>query len=918
MNTRNALTTATSAVQGESEAPMARSEPPRNPSTATTMPTPPPPEQPASSFLTSSFSTARDTATAVLNARRAIGVPRLIRMCYGADRKPGNFDGLQPLPRRGSGAPGLPTIPESRDQAAITQNGLPHGVSEPPSFPSAPGRAGMPSMQQRRRPFRDAFRQRLLCMGPRPGKEGGLLGVDREGSSEASTHRVEGAYSALTDEALLEREEDYGYDDEGDFDDARSDFYSQVDRLSNYDPTEIAGILSVSASGYQTPLSDLLQFVLGNFEERRMRFNTIQGKIRTGNGVAEVPADWDRTSEMRALAELLVDTSRACMNEDPNVDCALAYNHHGVKVWKKEFGVGRLLLRAEWVVPVAPKQYCEYASDVRYRKIWDSNCAEVQRLETLGDGIDLCYVATKRVATIFPRDTVNLRIVRPLDPSSPLDCAYSSCSCSIEHPEIGDRPGKVRADLRIASYVANPLPTPFGLWSRICLFNEGDPRGWIPAAVTKLLAVKVVPSSVEKVTKAIMEKHTIAWDGEKASGWAATQLDQAGFVIPPRPKLPIADAQLLLYEQSLSLNASQQQMDEDGPTTPIVTLGKRRTSSFVSADDSPIPTTNHPHTHPFHASLPHTSSPTAAAAASHDFGYGRIPMAKQIGPMTWVAEAPPSPTSPTTGMFEYPASSPLTLPEKGSSSPEASPTAAAAAGRVANLAGLRAAVSAALGAAASMSASASASASSEPQPSTSAVELTPSWRRVRRQQQEPQAAQSPFFPPRPPTPPATPFPAPAPPGGDEAPPAQQPSVQVHLSPSKRGDLPSIPHAASSPNVVVPKQKPKLLPTDGAAAAGGHGHCASSPSSPTLPQGGEGEAWTTATSTTIRSGYQWLVEKVGGLPAGNNSSSSNSNSEAPANGPSLLVFPQAPSPNEPGQQRGGGAADAAAAAEAKAE
>jgi len=257
-------------------------------------------------------------------------------------------------------------------------------------------------------------------------------------------------------------------------------------------------------------LSDVILFTLTNFEERRKAFNAIQVKSLSNH--CSTPDGWNRIAELKTLAKLLVDVSRTCVEEDPNEDCSLVYDKAGLKVWKKEFGLGRLLIRAEFIAPVTPEQYCKYASDVKYRKIWDTNVAEVRNVESLGEGVDICYVATKRVGTIYPRDTVNLRSVGCLDLTNPSNGAYVSCCCSVEHPEISEQRGRVRADLRIGAYLAKPFPTPLGLWTKVYLFNEGDPRGWIPSTVTKMLASKIVPGAVERVVRSMLFHYGIVCD----------------------------------------------------------------------------------------------------------------------------------------------------------------------------------------------------------------------------------------------------------------------------------------------------------------------------------------------------------------------------------------------------------------------
>lgn len=138
---------------------------------------------------------------------------------------------------------------------------------------------------------------------------------------------------------------------------------------------------------------------------------------------------------------------------------------------------------------------------------------------------------------------------------------YSSCSCSIEHPEMPEQPGKVRADVKVACYLAQPLflpkrpinseagsteeqkaistlaveqvektSCPSGhepaksiykydssettLWSRVYMFSEVDPRGWLPSTMSKHLAARVLPNSVERIVTCMLDHYDIPWRNE--------------------------------------------------------------------------------------------------------------------------------------------------------------------------------------------------------------------------------------------------------------------------------------------------------------------------------------------------------------------------------------------------------------------
>lgn len=223
------------------------------------------------------------------------------------------------------------------------------------------------------------------------------------------------------------------------------------------------------------------------------------------------------------LANKLSKLSFECLLSSPNeLVCQQVYNKDGVRVWKKEHKSGRVLLRTEFIVPVAPLDYVEYSTDSNNRRVYDNNTVDLKVVETVSSGLDVMYVATKRIATVYPRDIVNIRFLHgfnikecfkfmnwdELNTSSArmnqenLICC--SCSCSIEHPDAPERQGYVRMDLSIGSYMAVPIKTPFGIWSSISMFNEASPKGWIPSSVTKMIAAKMVPGSVESIVSSML------------------------------------------------------------------------------------------------------------------------------------------------------------------------------------------------------------------------------------------------------------------------------------------------------------------------------------------------------------------------------------------------------------------------------
>ncbi|PFH37202.1 hypothetical protein BESB_036600 [Besnoitia besnoiti] len=273
------------------------------------------------------------------------------------------------------------------------------------------------------------------------------------------------------------------------------------------------------------------------------------GSERQGSGGAD--DDWDRQRELLDLAELLLDAASICMSEEcsekgrtsaseKKTHCMpCVYDKDGLKVWKKEFGVGRLLIRASFMLPVLPQQYASFASDSTLRATWDPHLGGHAVLETLTPHMDICRVLLKRVAAIYPRDIVTLRARRtwrlPRAAHEPPEAelqegkedtrlVYASCSCSIDHPDAPEHSSHVRMDIRLSAYVASPVVTPFGVWTEVTLFSEADPKGWIPAVVSKALAAKVLPSTVEKMAVNMLKHYGVPWDGFSATGYAFRRL----------------------------------------------------------------------------------------------------------------------------------------------------------------------------------------------------------------------------------------------------------------------------------------------------------------------------------------------------------------------------------------------------------
>lgn len=290
-------------------------------------------------------------------------------------------------------------------------------------------------------------------------------------------------------------------------------------------------------------------------EEQRLRFNSLylQKPPPLVNG-----STWNKRLEMQRLSNQLVNASIPLMLV---LDCGMPCVHcdDGLQVWKGESAVGSFACRARFLLPVEPRLYAMFASNSELRCQWDKNVTEQHVVEQLEAGRDVCYVAFRRIATVYPRDLVTLRVkcrlpmrpkfadvtadlvdgygvgrscaeVRSGSQSEADMAAYSSMSCSIVHPDAPELPGRVRMDVRFNAYLAKPVITPFGLWSEVTLVNESDPGGWIPAAITRNMCAKLLPSTLEKFSAEIMKHYNIAWTGS-AVGFAARQLKMNNLVL---------------------------------------------------------------------------------------------------------------------------------------------------------------------------------------------------------------------------------------------------------------------------------------------------------------------------------------------------------------------------------------------------
>ncbi|KAL8430190.1 hypothetical protein ACSSS7_006097 [Eimeria intestinalis] len=195
-------------------------------------------------------------------------------------------------------------------------------------------------------------------------------------------------------------------------------------------------------------------------EQQRVRFNALN---REHALPAAATAAWNRRGEMQQLSDLLVSASIRSMLA---LDCAMpcVHSHDGLQVWKGESGSGNFTCRATFLLPVEPRLYATFASDTELRCQWDKNVTEQHVVEQVDAGHDVCYVAFRRIATVYPRDLVTLRVKcrlplrakcveaigAPTESCTPFAdspelrddadaeadlTAYSSMSCSIDHPD---------------------------------------------------------------------------------------------------------------------------------------------------------------------------------------------------------------------------------------------------------------------------------------------------------------------------------------------------------------------------------------------------------------------------------------------------------------------------------------------------
>ena len=91
---------------------------------------------------------------------------------------------------------------------------------------------------------------------------------------------------------------------------------------------------------------------------------------------------------------------------------------------------------ARFLLPIEPRRYAMFASNAELRLSWDKSVSEQRVVEQLDAGHDICYVAFRRLATVYPRDVVTLRVkcrlnMRPAvaSPASAAAAAAAASGC---------------------------------------------------------------------------------------------------------------------------------------------------------------------------------------------------------------------------------------------------------------------------------------------------------------------------------------------------------------------------------------------------------------------------------------------------------------------------------------------------------
>ncbi|KAJ1652357.1 hypothetical protein IWQ61_007292 [Dispira simplex] len=158
----------------------------------------------------------------------------------------------------------------------------------------------------------------------------------------------------------------------------------------------------------------------------------------------------------------------------------------------------------------------DLVTDITRRPTWDSLCAEARVVELLDDDM---YDP--------PRTMIQYMRMKPVWPTSARDaCVLSHCRAlpdgrllnvtkSVNHSQCSERDtdGLVRMVAGIAGQIVFPVTSSQGEQvgsntrptCRMVQIVDGDPRGWIPKSVTKFVATKAVPDSIQQLNNALLE-----------------------------------------------------------------------------------------------------------------------------------------------------------------------------------------------------------------------------------------------------------------------------------------------------------------------------------------------------------------------------------------------------------------------------
>lgn len=282
------------------------------------------------------------------------------------------------------------------------------------------------------------------------------------------------------------------------------------------------------------------------------RFHELKTTNKTPSSTGVVPwfTSWGKTNGKAATSgsNAALPTNVSHLGTD---DYTLICSKHTLKVYKKDFGNKRILAWGEFLIPVSPEQYCTYASSLENRRKWDTYLNNAKLIERIDSSTDICYISFRGIGTLSPRECVNLRVIRRINPPDIISTrgteqtpngsgasshdmnnvstnekkqsdaesghGYCSCSCSVVHPDFQETAEKIRADVKAGCYLAEPHEKPGSseLWTKVYIFSEVDPCGWVPTVASKHLAATVLPRTIECVVSCMLDYYGIPWRDTK-------------------------------------------------------------------------------------------------------------------------------------------------------------------------------------------------------------------------------------------------------------------------------------------------------------------------------------------------------------------------------------------------------------------